>query len=72
MLQYSYQLTSFRAKYPLALVYELMESFGNDLLVGYDIGCGFFCDIEQQHARWPKTAGYAPEVLLRRIPRICA
>ncbi|KAH8109879.1 hypothetical protein DFH11DRAFT_1515076 [Phellopilus nigrolimitatus] len=29
------------AKYPLALLDRLMESFGDNILQGYDIGCGF-------------------------------
>ena len=30
-----------RAKYPLAHVNELMNTFGRDIMIGYDIGCGF-------------------------------
>lgn len=30
-----------RAKYPLAIVSKMMETFGEKLLCGYDIGCGF-------------------------------
>lgn len=31
----------YSAKYPLAILNRLMEIFGERLLVGYDIGCGF-------------------------------
>jgi hypothetical protein len=31
----------FSAKYPLATISRLLEVFGEDLLVGYDIGCSF-------------------------------
>ena len=30
-----------RAKYPLALTNRLIDVFGDNLLIGYDIGCGF-------------------------------
>ena len=30
-----------RAKYPIAIVDKLIDIFGQDILVGYDIGCGF-------------------------------
>lgn len=32
---------AFRAKYPLAIVNRLLDLFGERILVGYDIGCGF-------------------------------
>ncbi len=34
-------LTSPRAKYPIALVARMLEVLGNDVLLGYDIGCVF-------------------------------
>lgn len=33
--------TLFRAKYGLAITNQLLQAFGPDLGVGYDIGCGF-------------------------------
>lgn len=34
-------LTILRAKYPLAVVKELLDAFGMDLGAGYDVGCHF-------------------------------
>lgn len=34
-------LMSYRAKYPLATVDNLIDNLGQDLGVGYDIGCAF-------------------------------
>lgn len=36
-----------RAKYPLAMVAKMMEVLGNQILVGYDIGCTFGVTIAQ-------------------------
>ena len=32
---------NYRAKYPLAIVSKMIDLFGDNLLCGYDIGCGF-------------------------------
>lgn len=42
-----------RAKYPLALVSRLINLFGNDLLIGYDIGCGFSSTAENSQKVGP-------------------
>lgn len=51
ILYAKFQLTRCRAKYPLAVGRRLIEIFGENVLVGYDIGCGFSV-----------TAGQSPKV----------
>ena len=43
LIRYSYnKLTvAYSAKYPLAHISRIMDTFGKDVMVGYDIGCGF-------------------------------
>ncbi|KAJ3712392.1 hypothetical protein C8R42DRAFT_647550 [Lentinula raphanica] len=47
------------AKYPLAIVNRLLDVFGKDLGIGYDIGCGFKATIKKSPLQ-PKaeTLGY--------------
>ena len=37
----------YRAKYPLAIVQKLLDTFGKDLGLGYDIGCKFKTTVRQ-------------------------
>ena len=41
LLLISVMLMITRAKYPLALTNRLIDTFGERLMIGYDIGCGF-------------------------------
>ena len=38
---------TFRSKYPLAIVAKMLEVFGQDLALGYDIGCRFETTIKK-------------------------
>ena len=44
----------FRAKYPLAIVDKLIDAFGSDLMIGYDIGCGFSATADRSSMVGPK------------------
>lgn len=44
-----------RAKYPLAIVNRLIDVFGEDILIGYDIGCGFSATIKSSKLLGPKA-----------------
>lgn len=44
----------FRAKYPLAIIDRLINLLGNDLLIGYDIGCGFSTTADNSSKLGPK------------------
>lgn len=45
-----------RAKYPLALVNKLIDVYGADLAVGYDIGCAFSQTIGKSLQLAPKAS----------------
>jgi hypothetical protein len=46
----------FRFKYPLAVLSKLIDSFGADLMVGYDIGCGISTTVSGGALLGPKAA----------------
>ncbi|KAL5480620.1 hypothetical protein ACEPAI_1891 [Sanghuangporus weigelae] len=43
------------AKYPLALVNELINTFGKDIMTGYDIACGFSATVHDSRLLGPKS-----------------
>ena len=49
-----------RAKYPLAHVNELINVFGSDIMIGYDIGCGFSSTVS-------KSVRVGPRVMERHV-----
>lgn len=55
MIIYDLILTScIRGKYPLAIINRLIDLFGNNLLIGYDIGCGFSSTASNSKKLGPK------------------
>lgn len=49
-------LTKCRAKYPLALIDELLDAYGDDMGVGYDIGCSLDTTIQNSTMLSEKAA----------------
>jgi hypothetical protein len=46
---------SVSAKYPLAVVNHILDTLGEDLDIGYDIGCAFSQTVESSHLLGPKA-----------------